>query len=85
MGVVISDIPLIRKEILMYQQICNNDGYLRARLMEIAAQLSDLCRETGINNVSIKIQGNKSLRLMMLWCLKLLPKQIPNWYFKKFF
>jgi len=45
----------------MYQQICNNDGYLRARLMEIAAQLSDLCRETGINNVSIKIQGNKSV------------------------
>ena len=44
----------------MYQQICNNDGYLRARLMEIAAQLSDLRRETGINNVSIKIQGNKS-------------------------
>ena len=45
----------------MYQQICGNDGYLRARLMEIAAQLSDLRRETGINNVSIKIQGNKSV------------------------
>lgn len=29
MDVVISDIPLIRKEIFMYQQICNNDGYLR--------------------------------------------------------
>lgn len=61
MGVVISDIHLVRKEIFMYQQTCNNDGYLRARLMEIAAQLSDLRRETGINNVSIKIQGNKSV------------------------
>lgn len=61
MGVVISDIPLIRKEIFMYQQICDNDGYLRARLMELTAQLSDLRRETGINNVSIKIQGNKSV------------------------
>lgn len=45
----------------MYQQICDNDGYLRARLMELTAQLSDLRLETGINNVSIKIQGNKSV------------------------
>lgn len=76
MGVVISDIPIIRKEIFMYQQICDNDGYLRVRLMEITAQLSDLRRETGINNVSKEI--SQCLRLMMLWCLKLLPMQIPN-------
>lgn len=43
------------------QQICSYDGYLRARLMEITAQLSDICRKTGINNISIEIQGNKAV------------------------
>lgn len=35
------------------EKIVNNNGYLRAGLMDIANQLLNICNETGVSNIQI--------------------------------
>nr|DAO84849.1 MAG TPA: hypothetical protein [Caudoviricetes sp.] len=35
------------------EKIVNNDGYLRAGLMDIAKQLLNICNETGSTNIQL--------------------------------
>lgn len=35
------------------EKIVNNDGYLRAELMDIAKQLLNICNETGNTNIQL--------------------------------
>ena len=39
------------------EKIVNNDGYLRAGLMDIAKQLLNICNETGNTNIQLMISS----------------------------